>query len=532
MEENQVMEQPIPLSRPARVISTALLVSAILLSCGLTALAAEEGSPEVQQTTSSPIAKPIPPSLPITTPMPPPLQVTAPLPQSPWESTVEKLYPADMHTVVEDGKRQIVMTYILAAEQAHADIPRAGFTRDGWRFELTDITEKRSSGTDTRIHTETVEISTDTKNLNEIIKLLKPTLDYQGEDGYCGLLTLDLSTVTCKAAGYKKSSYTVTATREYPHLSTNDLSLIPKTITDNGKTLALDGVTWEVQQYISVDYEDIPDCYRAVAKYSAKASRRVVTGYTTTADYTGEVSRTVLGNTIYTLYFSGSEINPVLGTIETPPPTTETQTTKPNSEPLIAGLITETRATKLDTELSIKVLTTETPATDLSTEQPATMLNAEPIDTGLTTETQIAEMTKETPTTWPVTSSPTQASQISNFPVGIFLIGVAVIAALLAGAGVFWFLMRNNVKVYKVSNGHRALAAEYKIIAKSPVIDLSSLEGNCFAIVIGKFAAKTNNSRTITIRRGGDWMEHQIAYEGNIYNIEVDFSIGELKVIY
>jgi hypothetical protein len=34
----------------------------------------------------------------------------------------------------------------------------------------------------------------------------------------------------------------VTATREYPHLSTNDTSLIPKTITDNGRTLELDNV--------------------------------------------------------------------------------------------------------------------------------------------------------------------------------------------------------------------------------------------------------------------------------------------------
>ncbi|MDR0292918.1 MAG: cell wall anchor protein [Oscillospiraceae bacterium] len=275
-----------------------LAVICVLLSCGLTAFAADEA----------------------------PQTAATPLPPYP-EDMRDDLYPADVQTVISDGTRQIVKTYILTAGQTPADIPRENFTRDGWRYTLTDITEKRTSGTETRSHTETVELSTDTKDLNEIIKLLSPSLEYQSADSFSGTLTLDMASVKCEAAGYKNSSYTVTATREYPHLSANDTSLIPKTITDNGRTLQLDDVTWEVQNYTNVDYQDIPDSYRAVAKYTAKASKSVVTGYVTTADYTGEIVKAVTGDTLYIAYFEGIEINPT----PTPEPSTPTSAPEPTA---------------------------------------------------------------------------------------------------------------------------------------------------------------------------------------------------------
>jgi hypothetical protein len=251
-----------------------------------------------------------------------------PLPPFP-EDMRDELYPADVQTVIDDNGRQIVRTYILTAEQDPADFPRASFIRDGWMYTLTDITQQRTSETDTRSHTETVTINTDTNDLHEIIKQLSPTLEYLSQDGYRGILTLDLTSVNCEAAGHRNSSYTVTATREYPHLSENDLSLIPKTITDNNRTLELDSVTWEVQQHIYVDYHAIPYSYRAIAKYTATASRRVVTGYVTAAEYRGEIAKTVTGDTIYKAYFEGAEINPEPTPEPSPEPT-------PTAEPIPA----------------------------------------------------------------------------------------------------------------------------------------------------------------------------------------------------
>ena len=231
-------------------------------------------------------------------------------------------------------------------------------------------------------------------------------------------------------------SYTISATREYPHLSANDLSLIPKTITDNGRTLQLDTVSWEAQHTVNVDYYDIPDSYRAIAKYTATASRSVVTGYITTVEYS-----------VYTAYFYGKEINPA------PKPT-------PTQEP-----------------------TTMPPATEATTSGDTTMLLAFAL-TGL---------------------------------------------AALAGAGVF-YLLRRNVKIYR--DGFRVLVAKDKISAKSKVIDLSPLEGECFGIEIDKLTAKSLNGQDIEVRHGATSLKHKIAYEGNTYRIEVDFATKTIQGIY
>ena len=270
---------------PKRLVCATLIVCILLLSCGLSAFATETADIPQEEAQSS----------------------TTPLPPFP-EDMKDELFPSDVQTVIEENTRQILKTYTLTEGQTPADIPRDSFDRDGWHYTVTDVTEKRTKSTDTQNHTESVSINTSSKDLNVVIKELAPTLDYQSEDGYCGLLTLDLASVKCDAAGYKNSSYTITATREYPHLSANDVSLIPKSITDNGNTLQLDDVSWEVQRYTTVDYEDIPESYRAVATYTANASKSVVTGYITTANYVGEVSKTQSGDTIYIAYFVGTEI--------------------------------------------------------------------------------------------------------------------------------------------------------------------------------------------------------------------------------
>jgi len=310
------MKQSLLRSNTMRLICAPLIAVALILTCGLTVFAAEDTTLGIQQVASQTVATESTPSTP---------------------DTKIELYPADVQTVINDEARQIVKTYVLTVGQSPNQIPRDGFERDGWRYTLTDITEKRNSRTDTQSHTETVEINTATKDLDEIIKQLAPTLDYQSEDGYHGILNLDLSSVKCDTAGYKKSTYTVTATREYPNLSTNDLSLIPKSITDNGRTLQLDDVSWQAQTYATVDYDEIPASYRAVAKYTGTASKSVVTGYVTTAQYSGEITKIIVGDTVYTAYFTGNEINPAPTPTPTPEPApTPTPTPEPTEPPASA----------------------------------------------------------------------------------------------------------------------------------------------------------------------------------------------------
>jgi hypothetical protein len=357
-------------------------------------------------------------------------------------SSVTLLYPADVQTVINDEGRQIIRTYTLTTEQSPADISRDSFIRDGWQYTLTDITERRTSETDSRSHTETLTIDTDSNDMNAILALLSPTMEYQSADGFSGILALDMSSVKCEVAGRRNSSFTVTATREYPHLSTNDTSLIPKTITDNDRVLELDNVLWEVQHTVNVDYYDIPTSYRAIATYTAKATRSVVTGYVTTANYTGEISTIVTGDTVYSVHFHGTEINPA---------------PEPTPEPL--------------------------PVTD---------------------------------------------KERGAFPVLPLIIGLVILTAL-AGSGAY-FVMRRNVRIYR--DGFRILAAKDKISAKKMLIDLTPLDGKQYGIVISKFTAKSLNHRTVEIIYGPVSLKHKIAYEGNTYRIEVDFSSGSIQAVY
>jgi len=426
-----------------RVIYAVLLACALLAPCGSTALAAEGRPAEIRQTA-------------------PPPATGIPQPQHTGdavESIATELYPTDVKTVATSAGRQIIKTYILSPQQSPADIPRDSFSRDGWLYAITDITEKRTSGTESYSHTETVEIETKTKELNEIIILLSPTIDYQSEDGYCGVLTLDLASVSCEAAGHRNSSHTVSATREYPHLSCADTSLIPKTITDKGRELGLDSVTWEVQHYVTIDYVDIPETYRAIAHYSARVSRSAITGYVTTADYTGEVSRTVMGDTAYTAYFVGTEIAP-------PPRLAET----PSIAPPLAAVP----------------------------------------ETG---------------------ESPLPAAQSGRVPFALLLIMTAVLFAIV-GAGVYWFLLRSNVKIYKVSEGSRVLTEKRRIGAKQMVIDLTPLECSRYELEIARHAAKALNGKVLEVLYGPVCLKHTIAYEGNPYRADVNISTGTIKAIY
>jgi len=100
----------------------------------------------------------------------------------------------------------------------------------------------------------------------------------------------------------------MSVTRQYPHLSSNDTGLIPKTVEDRGKTYTLASIDWQAQRVENVDYTDLPTSYTAVATYTATGSSTRATGYITSAVYSGTIVRPTQGKTTYTAYFIGEEI--------------------------------------------------------------------------------------------------------------------------------------------------------------------------------------------------------------------------------
>ena len=208
-----------------------------------------------------------------------------------------------------NGQQLAIKTYTLLPDQDPADLYEDDFEHDGFLYSMSDIVKDEQHYQEENTHTEVVTVTTSGKNLEEILAELKPTIEY--DDGVSsGTLSLDHSTIKTEAAGYKRSSYTVTATKNYTGLDRNDSSYIDKTVEKNGRTLSLSNVTWSVESTALVGDELVPATYSAVATYSGAASANVATGYITTAEYKGTIVSSGISSILYTVTYLGTRTAP------------------------------------------------------------------------------------------------------------------------------------------------------------------------------------------------------------------------------
>jgi hypothetical protein len=220
-----------------------------------------------------------------------------------------RLYPSEVTEIRDNERYLIVKTYELGADENPDDILRESFERDDFMFTLRDITRKETANAQLREHTETVTLNSDTNELEKILPLLSQTMEFEADDGFAGVLSLDMSSIIAEAAESKTSSYTKSIIREYPHLSSNDTGFVPKTVTESGRTYTLACVDWRAGNTATADYEALPEYYTAIATYTANITASKVTGYVITAVYNGTLSGLLEGRTIYTAFFEGKEIN-------------------------------------------------------------------------------------------------------------------------------------------------------------------------------------------------------------------------------
>lgn len=212
----------------------------------------------------------------------------------------QTLYPVEVKEYAEGDAMRLERIYLLAPADDPSDIPVDDFDREGWHYALLDVTRQEDPRSEAKDYAETYTLNTDTKDMEKIMPQLAAERTVTTEDGYTGTLVLDTSSIKVEAAGYKISTRTVTAARTYPNLSDADVSFIPKSITDNGRTLELTDVQWQ----------ESDGFYHASATYTGKVSGKYAAGYIVTADYSGEVVRTTMDDTIYTAIFSGTPIQP------------------------------------------------------------------------------------------------------------------------------------------------------------------------------------------------------------------------------
>lgn len=216
-------------------------------------------------------------------------------------------YPSEVIVSEENGVPQLKKVYILGADDDPAQIDTADFERGGDTYILLDLLKNDQTETDVKDHIEVLNLPSETKDMEKVLLLFAPTLDITTEDGYTGTLALDHTSITVEAAGYKTGSYAISAKRTYPNLSDADLTLVPKTTTENGRELTLADVSWESAAANTVDGYELATRYTAIATYTGTATSKYATGYTATASYAGELTKTTSDTVIYTAVFTAAK---------------------------------------------------------------------------------------------------------------------------------------------------------------------------------------------------------------------------------
>ena len=233
-----------------------------------------------------------------------------------------QLYPVSVEAYTEGDfdELRIKKVYQLSLSDDPSLIPTEDFERFGHVYHLLDLIRKDEVGVDTQTHTETVTMDSGTGELSEILKQLDGQKEFTTEDGYTGVLLLDHTSVKVEVKGYSTKTSNLSATRTYPNLSDADLSLVPKTIQDGGRTLTLANVNWSSSN--QTEGEEVIQRYTASATYTGSATSKSATGYTVTANYTGELSKTGCKVVTYTAIFGGEEMASNQEEAKEPAPTT------------------------------------------------------------------------------------------------------------------------------------------------------------------------------------------------------------------
>lgn len=222
-----------------------------------------------------------------------------------WAEQAEAAYfPAEMTSSQTDGVERLEKVYHLTAQDDPAQIPTEPVTYQGKEYVFVELLKNDQTKSDTKRYTESITLNCATNQLEKILELLEPELEVQTEDGYTGILSLDPKSIEVHAAGYKTNSYPVSATRTYPNLSDADTALLPKSITEHGRTLSLTEVSWQSAATDYVDGYDLAMRYTAVATYSGTESSKAATGYVVMAEYLGEVTKTTCDEILYTAVFA------------------------------------------------------------------------------------------------------------------------------------------------------------------------------------------------------------------------------------
>lgn len=216
-------------------------------------------------------------------------------------------YPTDIQLLEQGARNYLYKTYTVAANYNPDLLIESPFSQGGYRYRYSEIIQRESTpASDSKTVTQTKTIQCGTDNQAEVIALLGSKLPYSDDDGYEGELFLLPESVSISETGRTPYSYTLTDTKEFTNLESNDMSFIPKTTVKNGLTLNLQNVDWQASG--GAGYNDFPRSYNAVAYYSTAASGTKASGYSAMASFSGNVVKPLIGKNTYTIVYEGEQI--------------------------------------------------------------------------------------------------------------------------------------------------------------------------------------------------------------------------------
>ena len=217
--------------------------------------------------------------------------------------------PTKIWVEEEDGTHLLKKTFVVDAGVSPSELMEGSISRRGISYQYLEMVKEELPGsTETKTVSQKETISTGSKDQAAIAAQAEQTIPYE-QDGFKGELILDSSGITAEETGRQSYSYGVNDTREYTGLASNDPYLIPKEVTKNGVTLAINDIQW-TPTGVKPDGSGQPASYTATASYSGKGWGSKVTGYTATLPYSGEVTKEIPGKVQYTLVYE--EIPPEL----------------------------------------------------------------------------------------------------------------------------------------------------------------------------------------------------------------------------
>jgi len=241
----------------------------------------------------------------------PPVQEDEYAPQEIYGNAVQEVawvwHPIGVVNEPMNGFNAVRRTYALPPDVNPSVISTSDFEMFGQRFSFAYVLQQQTLDESFIEVRETVTIDARSRNLNDILPNLENEIWYE-RDGFAGTLVLDIHSITSEVAGTTRNTSTATRHRTFPHLSSPDNSLIPRTITDGGTTFHLSTVEWTSGSVSTVDGHPVASNHTAHATFTAQVTQTRNTGYTVTAEYVGKVFRTTQGKTLFTAIFYGEPI--------------------------------------------------------------------------------------------------------------------------------------------------------------------------------------------------------------------------------